>query len=74
MRYGRTVEPGFLPVYAVDTEDEARQLLIAACPTNLHNEFVAPELAHEQTLENLDAFGERLARVHAETQANKRRE
>lgn len=62
MRFGRTVERGFLPVFSVDTEEQARDLLIAACPTNLRGDFVAPELVHEQTLPNLHAFGDRLER------------
>ncbi len=66
MRYGRTLEEGFLPVYSVDTEEEARQLLTTACPTNLAGEFISPELAREQTLENLDAFGDRLEMLHSE--------
>ena len=37
-----------------------------ACETNLHGEFIAKELVREQTLENLYAFGDRLARVHDE--------
>lgn len=65
MRYGRSVEDGFLPVYSVDTEEEARRLLVAACPTNIAGEFVAPELAEEQTLANLRALGRRLAAVEA---------
>lgn len=59
-------------MFSVDTEDEARRLLIAACPRNLDNEFVAPELHEEQTLDNLRAFGERLAELHAKIQARKR--
>ncbi len=50
--------------YSVDTEEEARSLLVTACPTNLAGEFIAPELAQEQTLENLDAFGQRLHELH----------
>lgn len=64
MRYGRTVEEGFLPVYSVDTEQEARSLLVLSCSTNLKGEFLADELVREQTLENLDAFGNRLERNH----------
>lgn len=60
MRYGRTCEEGFLPVFSVDTEEEARELLVFACPTNLQGEFIAPHLAREQTLENLDAFSDYL--------------
>ncbi len=64
MRYGRTCEKGFLPVYSVDTEEEAHDLLVLACETNLAGEFIAKELVMEQTLDNLTAFGERLAEVH----------
>jgi hypothetical protein len=46
----------------VDTEREARDLLILTCPTNVNGEYVAPELATEQTLDNLYKFGERLKR------------
>ncbi len=38
--------------------------MVTACPTNLDGEFIAPELAHEQTLENLEAFGDRLHELH----------
>lgn len=65
MRYGRTVEPGFLPAYSVDTEEEAKLLLAMACPMNLRGDYIAPELAEEQTLERLRAFGERLEAMHA---------
>lgn len=51
-------------MYSVDTEEEARNLLVLACPTNVNGEFVAPELAEEQTLDNLNAFSERLHRAH----------
>jgi hypothetical protein len=64
VRCGRTVDRGFLPVFSVDTEDEAKMLLTMACPTNISGEFVAPELAEEQTLERLYAFGDRLAELH----------
>jgi len=58
------MDEGFLPVFSVDTDDEARMLLTMACPTNTEGEFVSRELAREQTLENLYAFGEKLARVY----------
>lgn len=64
MRYGRTPEPGFLPIYSVDTEEEAYDLLVLACGRNRYDEFVAEELAQEQTLENLFAFGARLEKAH----------
>jgi hypothetical protein len=64
VRFGRKCEPGFLPVYSVDSEEEARRLLVAACPTNLDGEFIAPELVERQTLDNLERFGERLDRIY----------
>ena len=64
VRFGRTVESGFLLAYSVDTEQEALDLLTSTCSTNNNNEFVARELIHDQTVENLWAFGERLKGVH----------
>lgn len=32
-----------------------------ACPRGTNGEYIARELAQEQTLENLEAFGQRLA-------------
>lgn len=55
-----SIPEGSLPVFSVDTEEEAEALLTAACPLNHKGEYYAPELAREQTLENLDKFSERL--------------
>ena len=49
-----------MPCYSVDTEEEAKQLLVLACSTNAAGEFIARELVQEQTLDNLEAFGNRL--------------
>lgn len=57
--YGTVVPSGSLPVYSVDTEDEAKMLLTMCCP-RLDSGWLAEELAKEQTLENLELFGERL--------------
>lgn len=64
MRYGRTPEPGFLPIYSVDTEQEAHDLLVVSCSRDVSGQFVAHELTEEQTLENLYAFGARLEENH----------
>lgn len=69
MRYGREPEPGFLPVFSVGSEAEAHRLLVYACSTNLAGDFIARELVEEQTLDNLFAFGDRLAELHARTLA-----
>ena len=61
MGFGTVVPEGHLPVFSTDTEEQARKLLVAACGTNMQRQFVARELAEEQTVENLIAFGERLA-------------
>lgn len=71
MRFGRSVPDGFLPVFSVPTEDDAQELLVAACARNWNGDFVARELAHEQTIENLIAFGDRLASVWAHIQARR---
>ena len=64
MRFGRTVEEGFLPVYSVDSEEEARNLLVLSCETNLEGEFISRELAQDRTLESLQTFSARLAEMH----------
>jgi len=51
-------------VFSVDTEEEAYRLLILACPRNEAGEFIARELVEEQTLENLQAFSDRLANAY----------
>lgn len=53
-----------LPVYSVADEKEAKSLLTLACSTNYKGQFVAKELVHKQTLENLELFGERLNEIH----------
>ena len=63
MRYGRSVEKGFLTVFNVPTVEDARNLLVFACGTNSEGEFVARELVEEQTPENLDLFSQRLAKA-----------
>lgn len=45
---------------SVNTEEEARDLLVMACPRNVNGEFIARELVEEQTLENLEKFGLKL--------------
>lgn len=51
-------------MFSVGSEQEAERLLVLACPTNIDGDYLAPELVDDQTLENLDAFGERLAKAH----------
>lgn len=60
---------GFLPVFSTKTEECAHKLLVAACGTNHLGEFIARELIHEQTLENLEAFSQRLDEMHSRLEA-----
>lgn len=39
---------------------EAEALITLACPMNHAGEYIAPELAEEQTMANLNAFSDRL--------------
>jgi hypothetical protein len=64
VRFGLKCQSGFLTIFSVNTEEEARNLLLITCPTNIHGEFVAPELSEEQTLDNLYSFGDRLAEAY----------
>jgi hypothetical protein len=71
--YGRGPLPdGKLPVFSTNTEEEARELLTLTCPTNVRGEYVAPELAEEQTLENLQKFSDRLQRGWEIMQKNRK--
>ena len=47
-------------MFTVNNEEEAKLLITLACPTNYNGEHIAPELASEQTMENLTAFSDRL--------------
>jgi len=59
--FGEAPAPnGTLPVFSVETEEEARQLIALTCPRDLKGTFYSRELAQEQTLENLQAFSDKL--------------
>lgn len=74
MRYGRGALPkGFLPVFSVDTEEEAKELIALCCPTDIAGNYYARELAEEQTLENLQLFSDKLAKGYEMLQNAKRR-
>lgn len=66
MGFGRSLPRGHLPVFSVADETEAHELIVLACPTNYRGEYFAPELAREQTVKNLFAFGARLKKLHDE--------
>lgn len=65
MSVGTTLPPGHLPVFSVDTEEEALSLVTLTCPTGFDGKHYARELAEEQTLLNLSKFSDRLAEGHA---------
>jgi len=51
-------------VFTTDTKEEAEALIALACPTNTAGQHIAPELADEQNMENLQAFSARLERLY----------
>jgi len=61
--YGVTVPSGSLPVFSVDTEEEAKALVLLACETDAAGNHFAKELVEEQSLDNLQAFSDRLSAV-----------
>lgn len=63
MRFGPEVPNGFMPVFSVDTEEDARHLLVLACGRNLQGEFFSRELTQEQSFKNLRVFSDRLAKA-----------
>ena len=62
--FGRSLPPGHLPVFSVDTEKEAKRLIVATCQMAAPGVYIARELAEEQTLDNLQAFSDRLQQAH----------
>ena len=62
--YGVTVPKGSLPAFSVGSRKEAKALIVSACPRTIKGQYVAPELVKEQTLDNLEAFGDRLRKIH----------
>ena len=72
--YGRTCPSDgfFLPVYSVDTEEEAQILIATACPLAKDGSgYYAPELADSQDLETLSAFGDRLHGIQQQLEARR---
>jgi hypothetical protein len=51
-------------VFSVTDAEEAKRLLTLACSTNYAGQYVARELVEHQTLDNLQAFGDRLADIY----------
>jgi len=48
----------------VGSEKEAQMLITLTCPKEPNGDYIARELAGEQSLENLEAFSDRLAKGH----------
>lgn len=65
VKFGRSCPEGFLPVYSVNTVKEAKELLVMCCSLGYDGEYYAKELAEEQTLSNLDKFGDNLDRAYS---------
>lgn len=60
---------GYLPFYSVDTREEADALVALAIEAGEfvqgpNGEIIEVTLAYEQTLENLNLAGDRLAALH----------
>jgi hypothetical protein len=55
---------GSLPVMSVENEEEAKVLITLACTMSLSGSYIAQELVKEQTLENLEAFSDRLNKIY----------
>lgn len=74
MGYGRGPIPeGRLPVFSCDTEEEAKSLITLCCPRDAEGNYYARELAEEQTLDNLQAFSDKLARGWKMLQGRRKR-
>lgn len=60
-------------MFSVNTEKEAKDLIILCCPRGYDGHYYARELAEEQTLENLERFSARLAKGYEMMQKRKRK-
>ncbi len=69
--YGRTLPKGHLPVFSVDTEEEAKTLIVMTCTMGLDGNYYARELIEEQSLENLQRFSDKLATAYEHLQKRK---
>jgi len=56
---------GFLPVFSVNSEEEARKLIVATCSRGADGKFYSAELAVVQTLDVLEQFSRKLERVYS---------
>lgn len=71
MRYGRGACPeGFLPIFSVNTEVEAKRLIAATCSLGLDGSYYSTEMARDQSLDQFARFGQKLALVYAHITAN----
>lgn len=68
--YGTVVRRGSLPVYSVDNVAQAQQLIKLTCRRQIDGTYIAQELAIEQTLPVLYAFGRRLKTMHEKLEVN----
>lgn len=58
--YGAVIPNGSIPIFSVDSEEEAYRLLMLTCPTGFSHERVATELIQE----NLGVVEQRLKQGH----------
>lgn len=74
VQFGTVCPDGFLPIFSVETEDEARRLLVLTCSRGADGELYARELVRQQAscpeddnarLEAFYAFGDRCRRAYA---------
>ena len=66
MRYGRGACPeGFLPIFSVNSEDEAKRLLVVTCSLGPDRHYYSNEMAADQSIEQFARFGQKLARAYA---------
>lgn len=58
-------------MFSVDTEEEAKSLLLLVGKRDIEGNLYAPELAQEQTIENLKKFSDKCARAWEHMKARK---
>lgn len=70
VRYSATIEEGFLPVFSVDSDEEALALILSVCGQNPFGELVDPRVSEGQDLDDLYALSNRLHVFYLEGDAS----
>ena len=53
-----------MPVFTTNTLEASKMLVELSCGTNIKGDYIANELAEEQSMKNLQMFSDRLNQIY----------